>query len=92
VTARYAAYALALKLKFPDVDAMLASMSITSFMEWQAFFRIREEERAKDKGQPGAPAKQVRTLAEAKQLNAKNNSVFDAIVQRQNKAKGRRRR
>lgn len=43
MTERYAAYALALELKCPDVDVMLASMSIKGFLEWQAFFRIRAE-------------------------------------------------
>lgn len=45
---RYAAYALARELKCPNVDAMMEEMTIIQFMEWQAFFRIREEERQKD--------------------------------------------
>ena len=56
MTWRYAAYALALELKCPDVDAMLATMSAMQFHEWLAFFRIREEERSADKG--SSPAEQ----------------------------------
>ncbi|MCL1940032.1 MAG: hypothetical protein FWG04_05165 [Desulfovibrionaceae bacterium] len=43
MTARYGAHALALELGWPDVDAMLESMTAMQYQEWLAFFRIRAD-------------------------------------------------
>lgn len=63
---------------------MLDGMSIMQFMEWQAFFRIREEERAKEKGRTaGAPARNE------KFLQAKITGGFEAAMRRRQRAQGR---
>lgn len=73
VSWRYTAYALALELKCPDVDAMLQRMETRQFYEWLAFFRIREELQD-DKKQP---ATKVATTESNKALQAK---MFSSLL------------
>lgn len=68
---------------------MLNSMSIMQYMEWQAFFRIREEERAKEKGQAAGGKPGTAPAPNEKFLQAKITGGFEAAMRRRQKAGGR---
>lgn len=90
---RYAAYALALELKRPDVDTMTENMTTLQFMEWQAFFRIREEERQRDQAGSGkhskAPSSPSPRNGPDAGLQARLLGAFSGYQKRQEKLKGK---
>jgi hypothetical protein len=63
VSARYAAFSLALEFGRHDVDAMLESMTAVQYQEWLAFFRVRTERERRPQGGYGASREEQRRMS-----------------------------